>query len=135
MRLKGIEIRSKNGKELERLSIYMCHGLICGYAFETNPKFQPNIETIDVSNLRIEFLDTPTRQLKALIPRDLQELINWADVYDVELNGKIYYHLKDIGDGDFIGIDERRNIYEIRHDPFEIVPLAGDRALHFTRDE
>ncbi|MEY3451193.1 MAG: hypothetical protein RL711_1019, partial [Bacteroidota bacterium] len=38
----------------------------------------------------------------------------------LDLKGKTYYHLKDIEDGDFLGIDIHKNIYKITHDPFEI---------------
>ena len=44
----------------------------------------------------------------------------------MSLNGKTYYHVQDItdGDGDFIGIDADKNVYEFRHDPFEITLLT-----------
>jgi hypothetical protein len=41
----------------------------------------------------------------------------------VKLRGSLYYHLRDLEDGDFIGIDADKIIYKITHDPFEIIPL------------
>ena len=40
----------------------------------------------------------------------------------VILEGKTYYHLMDLadGDGDFIGMDLKKRVYLITHDPFEI---------------
>lgn len=37
----------------------------------------------------------------------------------------MYYHIYDLkdGDGDFIGIDEKKNVYKITHDPYEITLL------------
>ena len=53
-------------------------------------------------------------------------LLNTSDIYKIELNGKIYYHLKDLEDGDFIGIDTQKNIYLITHDPFKIALQDND---------
>ena len=134
MRITGIRLKSPDGESSERMSIYVSRGLMCGYGYESNRKFKADPTSVDVSDVRVEVLDTPTEELKAIIPKDIQELINWADVFDVELDGKTYFHLKDIGDGDFLGIDESSNLYEIRHDPYEIRPLAGDLRTVFTKN-
>ena len=55
-------------------------------------------------------------------------IIDKEDVYEVELNGTIYYHLQELEDGDFIGIDQNKKIYKITHDPFEITELKGALA-------
>ncbi|WP_162842699.1 hypothetical protein [Mucilaginibacter pineti] len=39
------------------------------------------------------------------------------------MDGKVYFHIKDLEDGDFIGIDSDKIIYKITHDPCEIIPL------------
>lgn len=114
------------------MSIYVSHGLLCGYAFEGERTFKADPASVDVTDTRIELLDTPTQELKALIPKGLQDLINWADVFDVELDGKTFYHLKDMGDGDFIGIDEFGTLYLIKHDPPEITQLKGNMERIFS---
>ncbi len=53
--------------------------------------------------------------------------INIGDIYITRLDGKDYYHLKELEDGDFIAIDTSNHIFEITHDPFEIKNL--DRQL------
>jgi hypothetical protein len=44
-------------------------------------------------------------------------------VYEVILNGNVYFHIQDLEDGDFIGIDENKAFYKITHDPFEITKI------------
>ena len=60
-----------------------------------------------------------------------QELanINENDIYASNLNGKDYYHLKELEDGDFIGIDTDNHIYLIAHDPFEIKNIERSKLL------
>jgi hypothetical protein len=93
--------------------------------FETDPNFVAGLDSIDASNARVEYLDSEIAEVKAHLSIEDVRLVNWSDVYEVELDGKIYYHIQDIGDGDFIGIDGEGNLFEIRHDPYEIKSRSG----------
>lgn len=110
------------------MSIYFDHGLLCGYAFDAGSDFVPDPSSVDVSASDFQLLERAGSQVTKLILSKDQEYINWSDVFEVELNGKTYYHLKGIGDGDFIGIDDTKQLYEIRHDPLEVKPLHGTVA-------
>lgn len=61
--------------------------------------------------------------IKHLLNEEELLLIDPVDVYEVELDGKIYYHVRELEDGDFIGIDDKKNIYKLTHDPYEIMLL------------
>ena len=39
------------------------------------------------------------------------------DIYGIVLKGKSYYHLRDIEEGNFMVIDEEKNVYTITHNP------------------
>jgi uncharacterized pyridoxamine 5'-phosphate oxidase family protein len=56
---------------------------------------------------------------KLLSPKELK-LINPSDVYIVTLNNKEYFHLIDIEDGDFYGMDMGKNLYKITHNPYDL---------------
>jgi hypothetical protein len=133
LRVSNIRVRDLDGDDEARVIIYFSRGLIMGFTLNRDANFRPDLGTIDVTNARVEYLDAPDAELEALIPPEERALINWSDVFEVELEGKTYYHLKDLGDGDFIGIDAGRRVYEIRHDPFEIKPLRGVLAEIFPR--
>src|SRR5262249_35827406 len=111
------------------------HGLVCGYAFEANPRFSADILSIDTANARVEYLDFEIAEVKTHLSKDDKNLINWADVYEVELDGDTYYHIRDIGDGDFIGMDGQGNLVEIRHDPYEIKPRSGSLSAILSEFE
>ena len=121
-RVTGINV--ENDAASTGLSIYITHGLVFGYKFESDFTFSPRLSSIDVTNARVEFLDPVIPEVKELLPPELIDAINWSDVYEIELDGRLYYHLKDTEDGDFIALDEQGNTFEITHDPFEIKPIA-----------
>lgn len=132
-RVTGIKVKNLKGAETETASIFFSYGLICGYSFDWGRDFIPDIATIDVSSVTQEFLDSPDPVVKTLLSADDQKLINWSSVFEVEINGKRFYHLRDIKDGDFIGMDADGLIYEIHHDPLEIIGVEGTLGEIFAR--
>ncbi|UPT68208.1 MAG: hypothetical protein M0D57_06030 [Sphingobacteriales bacterium JAD_PAG50586_3] len=44
----------------------------------------------------------------------------------MEIDKKIYYHLIELEDGNFIGFDKKKNLYMILLDPFEVVLLDSN---------
>lgn len=122
IRITGISVDCED--RTENVSIYLTHGLVCGIQFAESLSFTPKLDSIDVSNAQVEFLDFDESAVTSVVSEQDRELINWADVYEVELNGITYYHIADIGDGDFVGVDAKGNRFEIRHDPFEVRPRA-----------
>lgn len=65
--------------------------------------------------------------MKKLIDEEALKLIKPENVYQVNLSDRVFYHIEDLEDGDFIGIERHGQIYKITHDPFEIIPL--DQSL------
>ncbi len=119
IRITGISVDCKD--RTENVSIYLTHGLVCGMQLEKSLSFTPDLDSIDVSNAMVEYLDFEETIVASALAEEEREFINWADVYEVELDGVVYYHIADIGDGDFVGIDSEGNRFEIRHDPYEVI--------------
>lgn len=119
--IQGIRVFDKKKREWSEIILYFSHGLIISYSTPQNDNFAPDISKVLIISLRKVYLDTsPYNIIKKLFNEFEQKLINPADFYEIEIKGKVYYHIKDIGDGDFIGVDEQKKIYKITHDPFEI---------------
>lgn len=82
---------------------------------------EPTSQATSASNIppsNIEF-----DAIRHLFNEEELSLIDPIDVYEVELEGKIYYHVRELEDGDFIGIDDEKNVYKLTHDPYEITLL------------
>jgi hypothetical protein len=125
-RLRGIEVYDKKKLGWCEFVIYLSHGVVCGYATHSK-NFLPDVSKINLHNFKKEYLDEEyAKEIVGLFSESDFDLVNPADVYEVFLNGKTYYHVKDIGDGDFIGVDAEKNVYKVTHDPFEITLLEGD---------
>ncbi len=121
--IQGIKIFDFNTKEYVELKINIGFGLLLGYATPGIKMFNPDLTNIDLGGLSLRFFAEEDTTKVKLFTKEEWSLLNPNEVYEVEINGKKYFHILDLEDGDFIGIDEKRNIYKITHDPFLITPI------------
>ena len=122
--IENIEIYDSQGN-VTLMYIHVGYGIIISYGFD-NPIFNNEcISNVNVQNIRIVYFDDD-EQINQLLTKQELARINPADVYELELEGfGTIYHLIDVADGDFIGIDKNKNIYLVNHDPYEIRKLNG----------
>lgn len=124
--LKGIEVFDKSLNTWSNLEIYMISGLVCGYCTPTSGKFRPDTDMIRLTGFRKVYLDGyELETMREFLDQSEIDLINPSEFYEVPLEGKTYYHVTDLEDGDFIGLDREKNVYRITHDPYEIKLLEG----------
>jgi len=125
-RLIGPEVFDLNTNKYVKVDVFFYSNILQGYATPTIREFRPDSQKIKVSNFYLQSLDSDDfEKAKALIDKITLAKLNPNDIYALALDGKTYYHLKDLEDGDFIGIDEGKKIYKITHDPYGIVELNG----------
>lgn len=126
-KLSPIKIYDKKSQKTVILDIYTSAGLVTGYTLGTASIADLDLNKIDISDYKKLPLDSENSEFETvkvlLSPTDVM-LIDPTQVYSVDLDGKIYYHLEDLEDGDFIGIDNAGILYEITHDPYEIKRIA-----------
>ena len=117
-------------------------GTLAGYSINCNDPFDIDLTNINTRYFQKRMLvPDQYNKIKKLFTTSELKLINPSDVYAVELGQKKIYHLTDLkgNDGDFLGIDDEKNIYRITHDPFEIklldIPLVQslEENIDFNR--
>ena len=124
--LKGIEVFDSSINDWSEVIIECGYGILMGYSTPKSKHFQPDATKIRLNNFRIEYLDGGALKImKEFLAESEIALINPSEFYEVPLQGRRYFHVLDLEDGDFIGIDRDRNVYHITHDPFAIKLLDG----------
>lgn len=125
--LTCIKVYDKRSQTYLNYSIHVSTGTINGYSITGATKFIIESDKIDVSNFKKVYrANADYKKIESYLSIQEREIINPDEVYEVILNGKAYFHIKELQDGDFIGIDYEKNVYEIRHDPFEIKLLDSN---------
>ena len=98
-----------------------------GYLFTPEEQDSMQKELLEKDQLedRVKYLEESSILSKVFSRMEL-DLLNPSEVYEVELDGKTYYHIQDLEDGDFIATDKEKRVYSITHDPFEVTLLSED---------
>lgn len=134
--LRGINVFDKKCNQYINIEIHISHGLIMGYSTPTHSEFELDVSKVKLDGFKKDYwYNNEYLTIKSILSPDELSLINPNDVYEVQLEGRIYYHLQDIEDGDFIGIDKEKNVYKFVHSPFEIIKLTDsiEKVLLFQK--
>jgi hypothetical protein len=122
--ITNIQVFDSLNLKSKLFTIFISSDVICGYKLVGADDIKIDVNNIDVSNYTLQKKDNPNYdKVKILLKDEDLELINPGQVYEVSLDGKLYYHLMDTEDGDFVGIDTDGIIYHITHDPYKITPI------------
>ncbi len=125
--IMGITVFDSKSAVTTEIQIEIWHGIITGFEPQFAKLESPDFETINTSGYWIEYSDqSEFEPIKKLLTEEEIKLINPNDVYELELKGRSYYHIAELEDGDFIGMDLDKKIYKITHDPYEIVELQDN---------
>ena len=109
------------------------YGIALGYSINKNDilNFPVDRIKVDTSHILIQYYDENPSYKKFFTKEELQYIAP-NDIYEIELKGNKYYHIKDTEDGDFIAVDLDKKVYQITHAPFEIKWLS-DNLLAFLK--
>ena len=123
-KIHNIKVFDTRTSKYLSFSIFVYSGLLGGYSIEVQKKYQIDVLNIDLSGIELVYLDDKeNNEILSIFSEEERSLINPSELYVVHVEGKKYFHILDLEDGDFIGVDEEKQFYEIRHDPPIIVSL------------
>ncbi|WP_342328426.1 hypothetical protein [Pedobacter sp. FW305-3-2-15-E-R2A2] len=136
-KLSNISVKNGYSGKLLSASVYVAFGMINGYSVDSEVskyKFE-NLE-IDTSSIKKIFIGAGSNsKITSFLTEKERKFINDDDIYATTIENKDYYHLKELEDGDFIGIDENNIVYRITHDPLEILPIDRNRLVEIIANE
>jgi hypothetical protein len=123
-KITNIRVWDSYNQKYALYTIYISAGVISGYSLKAESSIVVDLTRIDTSLfVKLYYDNADFKKLSGILSSKDIKLINPNNVYEVSLNGKTFYHLHDLEDGDFIGIDTEKVIYKITHDPYEIIPI------------
>lgn len=130
-KISDIKVKDAYSGALLSVSVYIAYGMVNGYSIYNNySKYKFDTLTVDVSLVKkIIIGEQNNSKILAVLTEAERKFINESDIYSTTINGKDYYHLKELEDGNFIGIDEAGNIYKILHSPLEISLIKRNELL------
>ena len=123
-KLTNIKVYDNKSFGFVPYEIYVSSGTISGYSLGRNKKNNIDISKVDVSGFKKEFIgESDYNRIMHVLNEEEKKLLNPSEVYSIFILGKEFFHIKDLEDGNFIGMDECKVIYQIAHDPMEAVVI------------
>ncbi len=100
------------------LTIY--EGLLVGFDIPKNIKdfTAYEFDTSSVTKAKSKF--AAEEKIERFVKGLRSEKLDLDDLSEMEVNGKSYYQIKDLEDGNYIAIDSKGQVFGLTHDPFEI---------------
>ena len=123
-KVDGLEIKKKNSNEFVRLPITVTHDLIGTVEIDKPSDIWKNYDLTDikvneVNRTELKFTNEDEKKLKKIlkaIDEDLKKKIGVDDTFEIELDGKRYYTILDMEDGNYIAVNSRGQVYRLHHD-------------------
>lgn len=124
-KFSNIKVYDLTTKSYLKFNIYISSGVITGYSIENlKKKFKLEVTNIDVSQVKKIYLENPDYdRISHLFNEEEKSLLDLSEVYSLIVDKKEYFHIKDLEDGDFLGIDNEKNVYSIKHNPMSIIRI------------
>lgn len=119
-KLTNIKVYDNKSLSFVPYEIYVSSGTISGYSLIGCKGRNADIKKVDVSGFKKEFIgESDYVRIAYILNEEEKKLLNPSEVYSIHIADKEYFHIKDLEDGDFIGIDENKVVYKITHNPLE----------------
>ena len=115
------------------LNITIYEGVWIGFEIERNILGFKNYQ-FDLSSLKKEkskFALDP--KIETLVGGLTSDQLDQTSLGKLEVDGKLYYQIKDLEDGNYIAIDNKGEVYGLTHDPFKI-DLINKSVKQFVAD-
>ncbi|MBK8566460.1 MAG: hypothetical protein IPN76_24785 [Saprospiraceae bacterium] len=127
--LKNIDIVQKG--QIFPMAISVYNGLWIGFEFGKDVAGFDNFQ-VGLSNLTKERMPG-SLEIERLTQGLSSEKLDLLSLGEIEVDGMHYFQIKDLGDGNYIGIDEKGTVYGLLHDPFKIEKIS-DSFKQFVQD-
>lgn len=129
--IENIHIFENGNVHKLKLTIY--EGLWIGFEIDKNiidfKNF--NFDTTNIKKVTSRF--EPDKKIKKLVEGLKSDKLELYNLSEIEIEGKVFYQIKDLEDGNYIGIDNTGSVFGLIHDPYKIEKIY-DSVGSFVED-
>jgi len=116
--IENIQVISEGQQWQLDLTIYQ--GLLVGFDTSKNIKELRKYEFDTSGAMKTRSKFAAEDKIERLVKGLDADKLDLQDLSEIELEGKSYYQIKDLDDGNYIAIDGKGQVFALIHDPFEI---------------
>jgi|SRR5690606_3708199 len=132
--IRDIGVWNNVKNSFEQTELHILEGMLTG--FRINAKYSElNLAKIDVSNIKEKHFKNEEKEfLKTLVgevPKEVLSMLDIDSTFKIEIPEGNFYVIKDLGDGNYLSVDDDGAVYSMIHDPYEIDKLFDNVESFF----
>jgi len=139
--LNGIEVFNKKTEKFEPIFLYYQNYSLTNIETDNPEFFHKDYDLEQLRKTKIEFehltINNPDKEIVEKILKSLTneqiELLELDDTFEIDFEGKIFYTILDMEDGNYIAIDKNGKIYRLHHDHMERIKLIAENPTEFFK--
>ncbi|MBG6131241.1 hypothetical protein IWQ47_002891 [Aquimarina sp. EL_43] len=133
--IKDISIWNNIKSSFEQVELHILEGMLAG--FKINAKLaELNFRKIDTSKIKERHFKNEEKEfLKNLIGEVSKSVLSQLDVestFKIEIPEGNFYVIKDLGDGNYLTMNEKGAVFGMIHDPYEVEKLFNNKEAFFN---
>lgn len=132
--LEGIKVLNKKSDVFEYIELHILEGMLAGYQTKADLM---NLDTgkIDCSGLKEKLFDNQDKiELSAIlgdVKKDLLSIFDIENTFKIEIDEGVFFVLKDLGDGNYLSINQEGSVFGMIHDPYEVEKIFETKKQFF----
>ncbi|WP_421938453.1 hypothetical protein [Pedobacter sp.] len=124
--IKDILVWNKITDKNEIVELHIVQGMLAGYRLDCDSRVL-DLDRISMSHVKEKnFLNKEKHNVDKLFINTDPEVLARLDIentFKISIHDKDYFVIKDLGDGNYISVDNLGKVYGMIHDPYEIDAL------------
>lgn len=128
--IQNIRVWNIQKKDYEIINLHVVEGMLVGYQVKSRIKHL-DLTKIDVSRVNEKHFSDMDRAnlLKAFngISTEIEMFLDINETFTIEIQEGKFYTIKNLGDGNYLAIDDAGSIYSLIHDPYEVKEIYKNK--------
>ena len=128
--IQNIRVWNKRKGDYDLINFHIVEGMLVGYRVKARTK-DLDLTKIDVSRINEKhFSDIDKANLLEVfngISTELEMLLDIKETFTIEIPEGKFYTIKNLGDGNYLAINDKGSIYSLEHDPYEVKEIFKDK--------
>jgi len=126
-KLSGIKVYDSGQQAYKNVELDINNGILIGYRIEGTFSGNFDFNKIDLSRFQEKTIDNEDKESLEFIIGTLDEttksILDLENTFKLELEEGEFYTIKDLGNGDYLSVDNFGAVFGIIHDPPEVERL------------
>ncbi|HBK70367.1 MAG TPA: hypothetical protein DDZ39_01705 [Flavobacteriaceae bacterium] len=132
--IKDISIWNNLKGKFEQIELHILEGMIAGIKV-TSEYSDLDLKKIDISKVKEKHFNNHERDnLKKIIGSVTDNLLSKLDIegtFKIKIPEGEFFTIKDLGDGNYLSMDNDGAVYGMIHDPYEVEKLFDNKEVFF----